>query len=79
MTSVHYGKSCLVQKHRAVLKRERCATRIISSPCDKWVLIAVYEKGFGMYITERLYRVHDRSIAEITDNCSSILFLDDNE
>lgn len=51
---------------------------MFSSP-DKRVFIAVHEKWFAAYITERLGRVADFYNVEVTDDNSSIGLLNHNE
>lgn len=53
---------------KPIYKAKSCATRTVSTESDKRVFTAVHEKYFGTYIIERLDRVQDSKIGEVTNN-----------
>lgn len=70
---------CLVQRQRAFLEQGRRVAQTISSYFNKQRFIAVLEEYFQTYITERVGRVHDCYIAEVTDNSSRIKMIEVDE
>lgn len=79
MTTAQYNNDSVVERKRAFLEQESCATRISLNYFDKRVLMAFEEERFDTYITKLLDRVQECYIAEVTENFLCIRLLENKK